>query len=379
MYDKDSVLVPLPHSPKVHIVTVSLTPNDAIGNFVFSLADFLKKYLISSAVYAVNCAHELKDSVGSIQELIDGATPDDIVFFNFSIYDPYMKTILSLNCKSICYYHNITPDTFFNAFDPELARLCKDGKNQLPFTQLSDKLMANSEYSASELRAVLNEIGMDKSPYTRLSNVVVCPPVLNITKWKNIEPEQIDFLMDGVIFLSVGRIAAHKKVEDVIALFNAYNKLDSASALLVIGTVPCDGYGNYLKELISNKYEHLKQNITILGNLSDGQLKTAYEKSSIFISMSEHEGFCLPLVEAMYFKKPVFAYAHPAIRETLGGTGRVFYEKNFSAIASEIYNLVHDEEQLIELIEAQSQRFRQIARDADGRIILRTILEVLLG
>ncbi len=374
-----------PKDTKVHIVTVSLALNDAIGNFVFSFAGLLTTHRVPCAVYADGCASELRSRVGTIAQLLESVKLTDVVFFNFSIYDPNLDSILAIPAKKICYYHNITPKAFFSSFDPLLAAQCDAGRNQLPKVASFDKLMANSKLSAGELHSVLSDIGAERSQetprgsHTLLENVSVCPPVIDVKKWDRITDEDISCPEDGAVLLYVGRIAAHKKVEDVIALFDEYKKLESESSLVIVGTIPSHGYGDYFRGLLSEKFKGLEERIHFLEAISEGQLKTVYSRCSAFVTMSEHEGFCLPLIEAMYFRKPIFAYAHPAVRETLRETGRVFFKKDLATIAADIHNLLHNPTQLRQVLTAQSRRFREIVRDADGRTLWRSVEEVLFA
>jgi glycosyltransferase involved in cell wall biosynthesis len=372
-----------PKGTKVHIVTVSLAPHDAIGNFVFSFFELLRAYEIPCAIYAEDCPPQWRSFVGTVDQLLAAVQPTDVIFFNFSIFDPNLDSVAATAAKKILYYHNITPARFFRASDPSLAAQCDDGRNQLYKASSFDKLMANSQFSAEELRRVLLESGQAECREAHeerlrlIEQISVCPPIMDVGKWEGFPAEDIACPQEGAIILCVGRIAAHKRIEDVIVLFDEYSKLELECLLLVVGTIPGGGYGDYLATLLSENYGHLRERIHFLGAISDGQLKTVYERCSVFVTMSEHEGFCLPLIEAMYFQKPIFAYAQPAMKETLGETGRIFFEKDFPAIASEIHRLLHNPKELKQVVAGQSQRFCEIAREADGRRLWRALEEVL--
>ena len=113
--------------------------------------------------------------------------------------------------------------------------------------------------------------------------------------------------------------------------------------------------------------------------VSDGQLKTLYERSSAFVTMSEHEGFCVPVVEAMAFDKPVFAYADEAVLETLGRSGRVFYNKDFDAIAGDLDAVLSNPwiERLI--VASQRSRMAEIVDQAAGQALWSVLEKVLYG
>ncbi len=127
---------------------------------------------------------------------------------------------------------------------------------------------------------------------------------------------------------------------------------------------------------MQHDYSHLKDHIHFLDAVTDGQLKTLYPAAAAFVTMSEHEGFCVPLVEAMVFDTPVFAYGCEAVVETLGQSGRVFYKKEFASIASNLYEVLHTDWKLASILSEQRRRLSQIQSAIDGRAIWSTIEEV---
>ncbi len=119
--------------------------------------------------------------------------------------------------------------------------------------------------------------------------------------------------------------------------------------------------------------------VVYFSEVSQGELKTLYEASDALVIMSEHEGFCMPVVEAMSFDLPVFAYAQTAVRETLRESGRVYYDKDFKTIAADIFRVLHDDSLRRRILDAQRQRLQEIAEEADGRAIWRSFEEVLFA
>jgi len=179
--------------------------------------------------------------------------------------------------------------------------------------------------------------------------------------------------------LYVGRVAPHKRIEDLFALFDRYRVLNPDSALLVVGGARFDGYLGFLRYLLGNEFAHLQEHIHFYDGVSDGQLKTLFERASVFVTMSEHEGFCVPVVEAMAFDKPVFAYADEAVLETLGRSGRVFYSKDFAAIAAEIDAALSNPWIKQLLLAGQRWRMLEIHEQASGRAIWSVLEKVLYG
>jgi glycosyltransferase involved in cell wall biosynthesis len=169
----------------------------------------------------------------------------------------------------------------------------------------------------------------------------------------------------------------HKKIEDLLALFAAYQDLNPDSALVVAGRPAVGGYGNYIRYLLDRRYPRLAGRILLTGAVTAGQLKRLYSRASGFVTMSEHEGFCVPLVEAMHFDRPVFAWGQRAVRETLGGSGVVFLEKDPAAMAGEIRRVLGDAAERERVLRAQRERLAGLAAESDGRAVWRFLLAAL--
>jgi glycosyltransferase involved in cell wall biosynthesis len=172
-------------------------------------------------------------------------------------------------------------------------------------------------------------------------------------------------------------VAQHKKIEDLVALFQEYHNLDQDSCLLIVGTHLMPGYSAYLRHVLDTRFQRVKDSIFFLGEVSLGQLKSLYRACSAFVTMSEHEGFCLPVVEAMSFDLPVFAYAEPAVRETLGGSGVICYSKDFPVIAEDMHRILHSTNELAHMLASQRRRVGEIEHEANGYALWRAFEEVL--
>jgi glycosyltransferase involved in cell wall biosynthesis len=165
----------------------------------------------------------------------------------------------------------------------------------------------------------------------------------------------------------------------LFALFARYYAINPDSAILVVGGARFDGYGGFLRYLLDNEYGALKEHIHFHDGVSDGQLKTLYQRASAYVTMSEHEGFCVPVVEAMAFGKPIFAYADQAVMETLNSSGRVFYSKDFEAIAADIHAVLSTPWIERNIVAEQHKRLKTIIEEASGRTMWAALEKVLYG
>jgi glycosyltransferase involved in cell wall biosynthesis len=395
-----------PREATVHLVSTNVFERDAVGNFALSLHQMLRANRVPCQLYAGNFDPTLRETIRHTCELFEAAEEDDLVIVNFSIYEPWLSRLVDLPSKKILYFHNITPPRFLQVYDAEYAAHCADGISQLKYLDRFDALVANSTSSARVLQDSATRQGLQKpvsahrfgggeGPFAEASRllekvvvefesqaerppeVTASPPMIGPKDWNTITAEPIELPHARTLLLYVGRIAPHKRVEDLFALFERYRAIDPDSALLVVGGARFDGYVGFLRYLLSNEYADIKDHIIFHDGVSDGQLKTLYERGSAFITMSEHEGFCVPVVEAMAFDKPVFAYADDAVLETLGRSGRVFYSKDFGAIAANIHTTLAIPWMQELMLADQRQRLREICEQSSGRALWAVLEKVV--
>ena len=399
-----------PAGTRVHLVSTNVFAQDAVGNFTFAVQRLLRANGIPCQLYAGNFYPALRPAIRHVSDLIAAVKEGDLLFVNFSIYDAFLPLMTSLSCKKVIYFHNITPPRFFQIYDAEHAAHCLQAVDQLTLLPNFDGIMANSISSSRVLQNLtakkkktstakenghaVSENGRTKGAFEDASrlleqaarlleqqeepdlDVKVCPPFMNAWRWLEITAEPVKLPPRKTLLLYVGRVAPHKRIEDLLALYRAYHKLDPDSALLIAGGASFEGYSGYLRYLMQNEYQKLKEHIFFLDSVSDGQLKTLYPAASAFVTMSEHEGFCVPLVEAMVFETPVFAFGCEAVVETMGQSGRVFYKKNFVSVAADLHDVVHTEWKRAKILNDQRRRLAEITSCIDGRTIWSTIEQV---
>jgi glycosyltransferase involved in cell wall biosynthesis len=379
-----------PRESTVHLVSTNAFERDAVGNFALSLHRLFRANGIPCQLYASQFDPALRGTIRHTCELFDAAAKDDIVLLNFSIFEQWLPQLAELPSKKILYFHNITPPRFLQVYDAEYAVHCTDGLAQLKHLHQFDALMANSTSSARVLQATAQQSQRDDHGVPsngaasahlaeRDVEVTIGPPIIGPKAWHDVEAEPIELPPQSTKLLYVGRIAPHKRIEDLFALFEFYHQLDPDSALIVVGASAFQGYRGFLQYLLRSEYAPLQDFIHFREHVSDGQLKTLYQSSSAFLTMSEHEGFCVPVVEAMTFDIPVFAFAEEAVLETLGRSGRVSYSKEFDAIASDLRSVLTTSWKQRSIIASQRERMKQIVQQADGQAFWATLEKVVYG
>jgi glycosyltransferase involved in cell wall biosynthesis len=381
-----------------------------IGEFSIAIGKLTKALNIPSQLYATNFDPTYRGLIRPTVDLVKCASEQDIILLQHSTYERYMDLILESPASKVLYYHNITPPQTIQIYDAEKAIKHSQAIKQLCDATRCDGLMANSQYSAKQLAVALTEakkstrssgivasaprnenfIGPVAKPGTAPSKtqralevkpqITPCPPVLGLSRWDTLPESSIELPSGSPILLYVGRLAPHKCIEDLFELLLEYKSFaDSDPLLVVVGSASYPSYGRYLEHLLATRYEPVKDRILCMGSIEAEQLKWLYKRADAYVTMSEHEGFCIPLLEAMCFHKPVFAYAQSAIRETLGESGCVFHDKNFQAIARRIdltLKSLHGKQQMIA---AQDERIAYWMHESDGRRLWRAFEGILFG
>lgn len=294
----------------------NLAYGDAISNHAISIRDYLRSCGYKSDIFAKcidpKIAHEaivFKPSCINEQSGLIYHHSIGTEITEYAIAHPGSKCLI---------YHNITPAEFFLPYRPEFAKLLENGRIELK--QLAQHFpisVGDSAYNAAELL----ESGFQESG--------VLPIAVDPQKWDMIADDSLmQQLQDGKTnLLFVGRIAPNKRQEHLIEAFAHYLTMDREARLILAGWGDInDPYYRHIINTIERL--NLTNYVLISGQVNDSQLLAFYRTAHLFWSMSEHEGFGVPLVEAMWFDVPVLAYSSTAVPETLGEAGLMFNSKN---------------------------------------------------
>lgn len=335
---------------KIIQVTHALTYGDAASNQVVSLDKLFKAMKIESEIYAGKIDPSFVYPARKYADLIP--SKEIVLIYHFSTGTSFVKKILKYPYPIVLYYHNITPARFFfgNAWGSFIASL--KGRKQL--IRLREKAFfawAASEYSRQEL---------EDSGFT---NTSILPILIDFEAYKHTRLNQdlITKFNDSLNLLCVGRVTPHKKQEDAIRTLYYYkNFINNQSRLFIVGGAK----KNYLAKLKKlSKSLGLENDVIFTGKISFDDLCTYYRIADAFISMSEHEGFCVPLIESMLFEKPVFAFDSTAVPYTLGESGILFNKKNPALISEIIHHILDDEGLRQKVIAAQNNQLREFTED----------------
>jgi glycosyltransferase involved in cell wall biosynthesis len=344
----------------VHQVLATLGYGDAIGNEVLGIQRVLRGAGYESEIFVQTADHRLEDLTLDYRDLPEASHPDNILIHHFSIGSRASRVAYALPDRMALVYHNITPPQYFIDIHKPLIRLCYLGRRELAlYKTRCDLALGDSEYNRQELEA----IGF---PTTGVLPVV--PDFSHLSGPANyMHAQQFD---DGwVNILFVGRMIPNKKIEDLIRIFHAYKTwFNPRSRLLLVGAH--SGFERYLSML----YQFIKDigasDVHFLGHVSNEELTAYYELAEVFLCASEHEGFCVPLVEAFHMAVPVLAYAATAVPATMDGAGLLYTEKDPLYVSGLIDAIAGNDELRARVVEGQDAALDRLeARDFGGTLL----------
>lgn len=344
----------------VYQVVPVFKSGDAIGNFALFIKRILDGYGISSEIY---CYENLSD-LNEIHDMKDfpATCSKDVILLHMAAENEFVEIMEAYSAQKGLFYHNITPSHFFHEFDEFAERSTEKGRVQVELLKSKvDFCITVSEYNKFELQNMGYEVP-----------VHVVPIPFEKKDYDNIESEHVkEKLIDGKKnILFVGRIAPNKKIEDLIEAYQVYyDNYDEDVRLILLGNYNNnDKYYNYLKEKVRSQ-----DYIVFTGHINTEEWITYYKYADVFLCLSEHEGFCVPLVEAMAYQIPIIAYDSSAVGETLGDAGILLRDKKADVVARAIDELFKSDE----LANAIRKKQRQRMKKFDSKIIAENIKNIV--
>ncbi len=353
----------------IHQLLAGFTFGDAISNYARELQRIIRSWGHPSEIFVAPNAIEpkVRHLCRPFAEHAALSRGGNILLYHFSIGSPASLYYAGVPDTRVMIYHNITPARFFPVFSPELAHLLGEGRREMEELRGATELaLAVSEYNRSELVSA-------GFPRTGIVPLTLDWSSLDGAPSRSLLLQQRD-ARDSLLF--VGRLAPNKKFEDLLKAFYYYKLIKPAARLFLVGNeTGQEAYAEYLRSIVR---ELGLRDVVFAGHVSHSEWLAYYRLGRVFLCLSEHEGFCLPLLEAMRFGLPVLAYAAAAVPDTLDRAGVLIREKNFPEIA-EMAALLCDDSELREAV-LQKQRERLAAfRSLPVGDILRDHLKPWLG
>ncbi len=346
--------------PAVHQVLATLGYGDAIGHEVLGIQRVLRAAGYQSDIFVETADPRLESLTRDYRELVDASDPENLLLHHFSIGSKASRTAYALPDRMALIYHNITPPEYFAAVHRTLARQCFRGRREIhAYVDRCDMALGDSEFNRQDLEAL---------GFPRTAVLPVVPDLAHLDNpadW--LVAQQFDDDWTNILF--VGRVIANKKIEDVIRCFHAYHtRFNPRSRLIIAGVFSV--FERYFAALTHMVGELGLQHVHFAGHVSDAELIAYYETADLFLCCSEHEGFCVPLIEAFYKQIPVLAYAATAVPATMDGAGVLFDTKEPGYVAALMDGILSNADLQDRIVEGQLAAVDRLqAQDFDRTLL----------
>lgn len=357
---------------KVIQLLPTISYGDAVGNDTLAIRDILREMGYETGIYAENIDPRLPAGTAVRFEKFPDLADDDVIIYHGSTGTDLNYKLPMLGGRKMMIYHNITPPAFFRPYAPDAERRTEDGLAGI--ARLADKL----EYCI--VVSEFNKRDLLRMGYT--CPIDVCPVLIPFSDYEKAPSREVmrKYERDGytnIVF--VGRIAPNKKQEDVIRAFYVYHKyFNEKSRLVLVGD--WSGMEKYHDRLCDYTARlGLTEDVQFTGHIKFNEILAWYRLADVFLCMSEHEGFCVPLAEAMYFDVPIAAYAAAAVPDTLGGSGVLLDTKDPKTAAEAIHKLISDGEYRETVLQGQRERLKSFSYDNVSGILKKQLLGFIKG
>lgn len=353
----------------LHQLVGGFAQNDAVSNQAVAMRGLFRSWGLASDIFCERARIQasLRAEARDLALLGDAIGPGDAALLHLSTGAEANEAFARLPCRKAIIYHNITPPSFFAPVQKQIARVLSRGRAQArALAGTSDVTMADSRFNAGELAAMgFRDV--------RVMPLILHPEALRAPPCRKFMKRYGD---GAANVLFVGRCVPNKKFEDLLLAFSVFQKaVEPRSRLVLAGSrMGLERYHHVLSALTKDLG---LRNVEFAGPVTQSELNALYKTAGVFLCMSEHEGFCLPLLESMYHGVPVLAYAAAAVPETMAGAGILFHSKDFEQVAEMMGRVLSDGAFRAAVVARQSRRVEEYLR-TDVLAELRKNLEPLL-
>jgi len=335
---------------KIHQFHSTSSVGDAVTNCLFFVQSMLKNLGFDSEIFSERVDPALSGRVKRLENL--RLTKTDLLLIHHSMGHDAFSRLADLQGRKFLVYHNITPPRFFEEHDPYHVYALKGYAQLSQFREIVESAIAVSSFNARQL----SQRGFD--------NIAVIPLLKDFAAIRDAAHSKAHYYDQSAVFrlLFVGRIVPHKCQHELIEFVDKVRSIGRVPlGLVLVGYFdPASGYEAQLDELVIRS--GLDRQVKITGQVADEELFGWYRAASAYVSLSEHEGFGVPLIEAMAFDLPVIAFASSAVSETLGDAGITISDKDPARILEPLIRLHEDRSFRGEVIRSQRQRLLRFSR-----------------
>jgi glycosyltransferase involved in cell wall biosynthesis len=320
---------------RVDQVIPSLASRDAIGVHTLAIADALREAGLASDIFYGDCSPDLLKVARPVGAL-GRAAKDRWLLYQSSIGSPVFDAFAARPEPKLVNYHNITPADLLQAWEPGVGYEVGLGREQLARIARQCRLaIADSAFNEGEL----HDAGFECTAVASL--------LIDMTVRAEADPARLRRLRaakedGGPDFLFVGKVSPHKAPHDLVKMLAVYRRLYHPRARLhLVGSPLGRRYGPALDSFVADL--GLTGAVSVAGSVRPEELEAYYRTADVFVCASDHEGFCVPIVEAMAHDVPVVAYGAAAVPETVGEAGLLLESKDPLAFAAAVHRVMDDD------------------------------------
>ncbi len=336
----------------LHQFVPTLEPG-AVGAHMLELRDVARGLGLASELFAEHFHPAMADQGHDFRSYGRAlrAGPGDVLLYQTAIGSVVADFLASRPEALAVNHHNITPERFFAAWEPGVVHGLRWGRVQLATMAERARLgIADSGYNEAELTA----LGYQETE--------VVPVLVDVAAFDTgVDAACLDRLRcagAGAGWLFVGRVAPHKAQHDLVKAFAVYRRVyDPDARLRIVGGSSSPSYSHALERFVAAL--GLDHAVELAGSVTAGELAAHYRAADVLVCLSEHEGFCVPLLEAMHHRVPIVAYGAAAVPETLGEAGLCLAAKTPSLVAAAVARVADDHQLRAQLVAAGSARLAQ--------------------
>lgn len=346
----------------IHQFLPTFAPRDAIGTHAVHARRILRGLGLESEIYAEGIQRSGRRQARSYRSY--GRRPSQgrtWLLYQLSTGSAVADFVQARPEPKLVNYHNVTTAALFAPWEPHVAVECAEGRRQLmelaPQVELG---IAVSAFNEGELRAA-------GYPCTTIAPVLVDLDGADVGP----DPQVLARLerarrAGGADWLFVGRVAPHKCQHDVVRALAVYRRLyDPRARLHLVGGPGSHAYVSMLERYVGSL--GLAGAVHLTGSVTSEALLAHFRSADVFVCLSEHEGFCVPIVEAMRLEVPVVAFASTAVPETVAGAGLLLDAKDPMTVAAAVHRVLADDGLRARLVAAGAGRAAAFTLDRSAR------------
>lgn len=340
---------------RIDQVVPTLASRDAIGGHVLELRDLIRSMGLRSDVYFANASPDRLGDGLPLARLGDRRPAGRALLYQLSIGSGVADLFRDRPERKFVNYHNITPAELIEDWLPAVGDEVRLGRAQMrALGAVTDFAVADSHFNEGELR---------RAGYRATATASL---LIDLERFEGEADRRLAERLGaergrgGADLLFVGKVSPHKGQHDLVKALAAYRRLyDPRARLRIVGGPISADYQSAVERFA--KELGLADAVDFAGSVSHGELIAYYQAADVFLCLSDHEGFCVPVLEAMHHGLPVVAHDNTAVPETLGGAGLVLPDKEPARVAAAVDRVVRDEQLRRTLAEAAAARVSTFA------------------